>query len=68
MSDTKSDVILLQPTLNEFMALGRLAWTEARSTLQGLLSRDSPLLRDDKELRERFANVVSRRVWKNSGF
>ena len=39
-----------QPTLNDFMALGRPAWAEARATLQRLLSAAEPALRDDAAL------------------
>lgn len=38
-------------TLNEFMALGRPAWREARATLQELLGADNPTLRDNETLR-----------------
>ncbi|OQR73211.1 fumarylacetoacetase-like [Tropilaelaps mercedesae] len=40
-------------SLNEFMALGRSAWQEARVNLQRLLSVDEATLRDDAALRER---------------
>jgi 2-keto-4-pentenoate hydratase/2-oxohepta-3-ene-1,7-dioic acid hydratase in catechol pathway len=40
-----------QPALNDFMALGRPAWREARQTIQHLLRDDNPALRDDAELR-----------------
>ena len=33
------------------MGLGRAAWTEARSTLQHILSADTPTLRDNNDLR-----------------
>jgi fumarylacetoacetase len=39
-----------QTTLNDFMALGRPAWKEARATLQKLLSADEPTLRDNQVL------------------
>lgn len=42
---------LEQTTLNEFMALGRPAWSEARSILQQLLSINESRLRDDTALR-----------------
>ncbi|XP_025071031.1 fumarylacetoacetase isoform X1 [Alligator sinensis] len=42
-----------QPTLNDFMGLGREAWKEARVFLQKLLSAREPVLRDDSELRKR---------------
>jgi len=42
-----------EPTLNDFMALGRPAWREARATLQELLSAENHTLRDDVTLRRR---------------
>ncbi|XP_076457121.1 fumarylacetoacetase-like [Babylonia areolata] len=42
-----------QPTLNAFMALGRPAWQEARTTLQRILSASEPVLRDNADLRAR---------------
>jgi len=42
-----------KPTLNAFMALGHEAWTATRKRLQELLRADSPILRDDPDLRER---------------
>ncbi len=42
-----------RPSLNAFMALGRPAWREARSTIQALLRHDNPALRDETELRQR---------------
>jgi fumarylacetoacetase len=38
--------------LNDFMALGRLAWAEVRATVSRLLSAGEPALRDDPSLRE----------------
>jgi fumarylacetoacetase len=40
-----------QPTLNDFMALGRPAWREARATVSRLLRHDEPALRDNADLR-----------------
>jgi len=40
-----------QTSLNAFMALGRPAWKEARTTLQKLLSAEEPTLRDNVSLR-----------------
>jgi fumarylacetoacetase len=40
-----------EPSLNEFMSLGRTAWQEARRIIQTLLRHDNPRLRDDAELR-----------------
>jgi fumarylacetoacetase len=47
----RDTAVFAQPTLNDFMALGRPAWLEARQTLQALLAADNPILRDDAELR-----------------
>ncbi len=41
-----------QPTLNKFMAAGKLAWHEARQTISHLLRHDVPTLRDNKALRD----------------
>ncbi|EGD80576.1 fumarylacetoacetase [Salpingoeca rosetta] len=43
--------VFAKPSLNALMALGRPAWTEARETIQKLLSADEPTLRDNQELR-----------------
>jgi fumarylacetoacetase len=43
--------VFAKETLNAFMALPRAAWKEARETLQKLLSRDDPTLRDSEALR-----------------
>ncbi|XP_072020164.1 fumarylacetoacetase-like [Amphiura filiformis] len=45
--------VFQQATLNAFMGLGTPAWTEARATLQKLLSADEPTLRDNADLRQR---------------
>ena len=37
--------------LNDFMALGRGAWSEARARIADLLAADNPALRDDADLR-----------------
>ncbi|KAI3928508.1 hypothetical protein MKW98_024109 [Papaver atlanticum] len=42
-----------QPSLNKFLAMGRPAWKEARSTIQKLLSADESTLRDNASLREK---------------
>jgi len=39
-------------TLNDFMALGKTAWDEARACVQRLLRADEPFLRDHPQLRE----------------
>ncbi|CAN7020459.1 unnamed protein product, partial [Brassica rapa subsp. trilocularis] len=43
----------LQPNLNKFLAMGRPAWKEARSTLQRILSSSEPSLRDNDDLRRK---------------
>jgi fumarylacetoacetase len=40
-----------QPTLNDFMALGRSAWREARAAISRLLRHDEPALRDNADMR-----------------
>jgi len=44
--------VFREPTLNAFMALGRPAWTAARSALTTLLRNDEPTLRDNAGLRD----------------
>jgi fumarylacetoacetase len=41
-----------QTSLNEFLALGRPAWSAARALVSRLLRADEPTLRDDPPLRE----------------
>ena len=48
---------MFQSTLNAFMGLGRPAWTEARQTLQTVLSADKAVLRDDAALKQKYANT-----------
>ncbi|MCA9289839.1 MAG: hypothetical protein KDA25_01855, partial [Phycisphaerales bacterium] len=43
---------LCAPELNEFMALGRFAWTSTRRALSAMLARDTPTLRDDATRRK----------------
>src|SRR6476659_5260972 len=43
--------VFSMPSLNEFMGLGRPAWSEARATIQDLLSFDNATLRDNDALR-----------------
>lgn len=45
--------VFAQSALNDFMALGRPAWTATRARLQHLLSADTPALRDNAALRAR---------------
>ena len=40
-------------TLNAFMGLGREAWSEARTVISNLLSKDEPTLRDNESLRNK---------------
>jgi len=47
----KTTDIFNQPSLNNFMALGRSSWSETRVILQHLLSAETPTLRDDPGLR-----------------
>ncbi|XWS19329.1 hypothetical protein CRYUN_Cryun31cG0005900 [Craigia yunnanensis] len=46
-------VVFLLPNLKKFLALGRPAWKEARSSLQKLLSSAEPTLRDNADLRQK---------------
>jgi fumarylacetoacetase len=46
-------IVFGQPTLNDFLALGRPAWQEARATISRLLRADEPTLRDNAALRDR---------------
>jgi fumarylacetoacetase len=46
-------LVFHQESLNQFMALGRPAWQEARTRLQQLLAADHAELRDNAELRGR---------------
>ncbi|KAL9251762.1 Fumarylacetoacetase-like protein [Drosera capensis] len=49
-----------QPTLNEFVSLGRAAWKEARATIQKLLSSTEPTLRDNATLRQKSLVPISK--------
>jgi fumarylacetoacetase len=49
-----------RPTLNAFIALGRPAWTAARSRIGELLRRETAELRDDAALRSRALVPLSR--------
>uniref|UniRef100_A0AC35UHH7 Fumarylacetoacetase n=1 Tax=Rhabditophanes sp. KR3021 TaxID=114890 RepID=A0AC35UHH7_9BILA len=40
-------------TLNDFMALGRQAWTEARQVLKTILGKESTVLRENTDLRSK---------------
>lgn len=45
------NAIFNQPTLNDFIALGKPVWQEARKKISELLRADNPRLRDDLVLR-----------------
>jgi fumarylacetoacetase len=49
----RRQAVFSRPELNAFMALGKPAWSEARSTIRRLLSANEPALRDDAQLRDR---------------
>ena len=50
--DLDDGSVFREPTLNALMALGRPAWTAARTTLTRLLRDDEPTLRDNVALRD----------------
>ncbi len=54
--------VFKQPALNDFMALGRSAWREARERITSLLRDDSPTLRDNQSLRSSALHPMSRVV------
>jgi fumarylacetoacetase len=45
--------VFSESALNEFLVLGRPAWTKAREVIQHLLAADTTTLRDDERLRGR---------------
>ncbi len=49
----RDERVFNRSTLNAFIALGRPAWTAARSRIGELLRRETPALRDDAALRTR---------------
>ncbi|MDR9419799.1 fumarylacetoacetase [Gracilimonas sp.] len=49
----KGKGVFLDSSLNYFMSLGRPAWKEARETLQKLLEKSNPRLKDDEQLRQK---------------
>ena len=51
-SDLQDRQLFARDSLNDFLALGRPAWKKVRETLQKLLSVDTPMLRDNMQLRE----------------
>ena len=56
--ELNNQFVFQDSTLNYFMSLGKPAWTEARNTLQSLLSHDNPVLRDDKLLRDQVFSPI----------
>jgi fumarylacetoacetase len=48
----RGQAVFGQPALNDFLALGRPAWREARAAVSRLLRHDEPALRDNADLRE----------------
>lgn len=59
VTGTLAKSVFSQPTLNDFMSLGCDAWTEVRGTIRSLLSQDSPVIRDDVDLRQSCLKKVS---------
>lgn len=49
----KDKNVFQESTLNHFMSMGKKAWSEARNTLQKILSENHPDLQNDKALRQR---------------
>ena len=45
--------VFSRSTLNDFMALGKKAWDEARHVISSVLRNDNPALRDNKELQRK---------------
>lgn len=45
--------VFSKPVLNDFMALGRTSWLEARTIISRLLRFDNPILRDNTILRDK---------------
>jgi len=45
--------VFAQASINAFMALGPKVWSSVRARISELLRHDSPLLRDNKDLRDR---------------
>src|SRR5213592_3673726 len=50
--EVQSRELFARDSLNDFLALGRPAWTRVRGILQTLLAAETPTLRDDAKLRE----------------
>ena len=47
------EAVFAEASLNQFLAMGRKAWTDVRSRLTQLLSEDDPTLRDNAGVREK---------------
>ncbi|KAM9960624.1 hypothetical protein ACTFIW_009770 [Dictyostelium discoideum] len=56
LKDTK---VFHQENLNSFMSLGKELWSEARKTIQNLLSSETSTIRDNKEYREKIFHSIS---------
>ncbi|KAI1723545.1 fumarylacetoacetate (FAA) hydrolase family domain-containing protein [Ditylenchus destructor] len=50
---SKNQHVFEQGSLNSFMALGKMAWLEAREMLQKILSKNTPFLRDNEQLKQK---------------
>jgi len=46
-----TEAVFSQPTLNDFIALGKSSWRSTRAAISTLLQHDQPRLRDDAALR-----------------
>ena len=49
----EAENVFARPALNDFLAMGRAAWSPVRQRVSNLLRHDTPTLRDDEELRGR---------------
>ncbi|MEX0608074.1 MAG: fumarylacetoacetase [Balneolaceae bacterium] len=57
--ELRSQFAFQDSTLNFFMGMGKSAWSEARKSLQSLLSEENPALRDNDALRNRVFHSIS---------
>ena len=62
LTPTRKTRVFNSPALNDFIALGRSAWTTTRARLTELLSHVSATLRDDAALRRRALHPISSAV------
>ncbi len=60
----EGNAIFDKPVLNDFMATGRKSWKAVRLKLFQLLDRDNPLLRDNRQLREKAVIPMKNAVMK----